>query len=1100
MILAVLCVGLPVFAQNITVSGTVQEASGDPILGASVLLDGTSKGMATDLDGNFTIANVPSNGKLTVSYIGYKTQTVAINGRTNITITLQEDSEVLDEVVVVGYGQMKKSDLTGAVSSVDTDKLNAKGAPSVLENLQGLSPGVNITKSSSRTNGGFDIEIRGKSSINSSTTPIYVVDGVICGDIDFLNPQDIERIDVLKDASSTAIYGSRATAGVIMITTKGGLNVKKDNKASISYDGYYGFNKVSRMPEFMSGQQYYNYRLSKFSSPEIITANGDAVYNGVGQYGFQPIQGGINQAIIQVDNADTSSESVLRRMLANGETYDWPGMVTKDGHQQNHYVAVSGSSDTANYHFGIGYNEEEGIYQGDSKEMYSFKGSVDARINKVISAGFNMNAAYIKNSYADDGAISNAYRVNPFMIPYDENGNLWRYPGYTDALGTNGNNFTKFNNPLLALQNSTNKRETWRFLGNVYLQLDIIKGLNVKTTFSPTYTQYRNGYYSGYVYELDGRTFSDETPDKNQAQFEYNRSFGWVWDNTINFNRTFGDHEISALGLISMEYGNSENSYIAASDVMAGTDWWNMGTGTVLQDPSDKNKRTRTSYGESRMQSYALRANYVFKGRYMLTGTIRWDGSSKFADGYRWGSFPSFAAAWRLSDEEFIRQDWLSNLKLRVSYGVTGNNKGIGNYATIIGVGGPVYYPFGGLYGQSGYYPNGIVDETLSWEKSHEWNVGVDFGFLNNRIMGNVDWYTKKSKDLLYSVDLPLEAGGTSMTTNVGSVRNTGVEVSLTTVNFTNRDWEWTTTFNFAHNNNKVLEINGVSDAIYKADSPTGHLIVGQPYNMCWGYKSAGIVTDGYMTVPDHDIAKANGFTPGESVKMTDYYYACYGVSEGQPIAVDRDGNGQFNDDDKFIYNSNPKWTGSITSNLSYRLPKNGGMLDFNFSIYTKQDFTIASAFMKADYFDYHDRGRGKIAMDYYIPDGVVVDVSGMDDRGIYTDVVYQEGTHYGEYPYPNCGTNDGLGKLKDQWDGKCGSKQFIDGSYWKVKNITLGYTFSKNLTKKFACQNLRLYFTVTNPFVWSKYKGFDPEWAGASTKTDGPSIVSYQIGASVKF
>ncbi|MDE5786384.1 MAG: SusC/RagA family TonB-linked outer membrane protein, partial [Duncaniella sp.] len=477
MILAVLCVGLPVFAQNITVTGTVEDESGEPVMGASVLVDGTSNGMATDLDGNFTITNVSPKAKLIVSYIGCKTETIAIDGRTNIKVVLKEDSEVLDEVVVVGYGSIKKSDLTGSVSSVDTEKLNAKGAPSVLENLQGLSPGVNITKSSSRTNGGFDIEIRGKSSINSSTTPIYVVDGVICSDIDFLNPQDIERIDVLKDASSTAIYGSRATAGVVMITTKGGLNVKKDQKASISYDGYYGFNKVSRMPEFMNGQQFYNYRLAKFSSPEIITANGDVVVNGIGQYAFQRQAGGIGQAIIQVDQFDPTSESVLRRMLANGETYDWPGMVTKDGHQQNHYVAVSGSSDTANYHFGIGYNEEEGIYKGDSKEMFSFKGSVDARINKVISAGFNVNAANIKNSYADDGAISNAYRVNTFMIPYDEDGNLWRYPGYEQALGTNGNNFTKFNNPLLALQNSNNKRETWRFLGNVYLQLDIIKGL-----------------------------------------------------------------------------------------------------------------------------------------------------------------------------------------------------------------------------------------------------------------------------------------------------------------------------------------------------------------------------------------------------------------------------------------------------------------------------------------------------------------------------------------------------------------------------------------------------------------------------------------------
>ncbi|MCM1519452.1 MAG: TonB-dependent receptor [Lachnoclostridium sp.] len=1101
MILAVLCMGLPVFAQNITVSGNVVDQTGEPVIGASVLLEGTSIGMATDFDGNFTLSNVPSNGKLQVSYIGYKTQTVAINGRTNIDVTLQEDSEVLDEVVVVGYGTVKKNDLTGSVSSVNTEQLNTKGAPSVLENLQGLTPGVSITKSSSRTNGGFDVEIRGKSSINSSTTPIYVVDGVMCSDIDFLNPQDIERIDVLKDASSTAIYGSRATAGVVMITTKGGLNVKKDNKASITYDGYYGFNKVARMPEFMDAQQYYNYRTLKFSSPEVISAAPEAWVDGRGIYAFQRQAGGFGQAWIQKGQYDPTSEYVMKTMLANGESYDWPGMVTQNGHQQNHYLAVSGSSETANYHFGVGYNEEEGIYAGDKKEMYSFKGSVDARINKVISAGFNVNAAQIKNSYADDGGISNAYRVNTFMRPYDAEGNINRYPGSDAAYETDGNNFTKFNSPLLALQNSNQRRETWRFLGNVYLQLDIIKGLNIKTTFSPTYTQYRNGYFSGYVNPDTGMTYADADPETSQSQFEYNRSFGWVWDNTINFNRTFGDHDISALGLVSMESTNSENSFIAATGVMENTDWWNIGnSGTVLQDPSDKNKRTRTSYGESRMQSYALRGNYTFKGRYMLTATIRWDGSSKFAHDYRWGSFPSVALAWRLSEEEFLRKEWLSNLKLRLSYGVTGNNKGIGNYATVVGVGGPIYYPFGGSYNEVGYYPSGIVDEMLSWEKSKEWNVGLDFGFLSNRIMGSVDWYTKKSTDLLYSVDLPLEAGGASMTTNVGSVRNTGVEVSLTTVNFTNRDWEWTTTFNFSHNDNEVLEINGVSDAIYKSNSSTGHLIVGQPYNMAWGYQSGGIVSDRYMTVPDHKVAIDNGFTPGDQVTEAEYYKTCYGVGEGQPIAVDINGDGQFNEDDRVIYNSNPKWIGSISSNLTYRLPKNGGMLDFNFSIYTKQGFKVASPFMLADYWDYHDRGRGKVAMDYYIPDGVLVDADGMDDRGAYINPVYQNGTHYGDYPYPNAGANDGLGSQKDTWDGKYGWKQFVDGSYWKVKNISLGYTFHKNIIKKIGCQNLRVYFTVTNPFVWTKYKGFDPEWATASTKTDGPSIVSYQLGASIKF
>lgn len=424
LLLLVLCIELPVFGQNIQVTGNVHDEAGEPIIGASVIVVGATTGVATDFDGNFILNNVPANGKLKVTYIGYNPAEVNIKGQTNIDITLVEDSQVLDEVVVVGYGTVKKSDLTGSVGSVDTEKLNAKGAASVLENLQGTTPGVNITKSTGRTNGGIDIEIRGKSSINGDTNPLFVVDGVMCNDIDFLNPQDIERIDVLKDASSTAIYGSRATAGVVMVTTKGGLNVKKDQKTSITYDGYYGISKAARMPEFMDGQQFYNWRISKFTYPAWATNN----FGPQTPYWMTPTSLGLGQALLQKEIANIESPYVLKELMAENKTFDWPSLVTQDGKQQNHYLAVSGSSDSANYHFGIGYNEEEGMYKGDKSSMLSFKGSVDARINKVISAGFTVNAAYTRNKYADDGAIEQAYRVNPFMQAYDDEGNIIHFP------------------------------------------------------------------------------------------------------------------------------------------------------------------------------------------------------------------------------------------------------------------------------------------------------------------------------------------------------------------------------------------------------------------------------------------------------------------------------------------------------------------------------------------------------------------------------------------------------------------------------------------------------------------------------------------------
>ncbi len=1088
--LVVLFVAIPLFAQNIDVTGTVTDATGEPLIGVTVMVAGTSNGTATDLDGNYALKNVPSKGKLVFSYIGYADLTENVNGRTVINVRMNEDSQALDELVVVGYGMIKKSDLTGSVSTVDTEKLNAKGAVSALENLQGTVPGVNITKATGRSNGTVSIEIRGQSSINGSTTPLFVVDGVICSDIDFLNPQDIERVDVLKDASSTAIYGSRASAGVVMVTTKGGTNVKKNTKANITYDGYYGWNKVSRMPEWMDGQQFYSYRFAKFLEP---------MSGGGGQPTYRMPYSTVGQCLLQVDSSDPTSEFALKRMLANDETYFWPGLVTKDGHQQNHYVAVSGSSETVNYHFGVGINEEEGIYVGDGKTMFNFKGSVDARINKVISAGFNVNMAYIKNTYADDNSIAGAYRVNPFSIPYDEDGNIIHKPAYSGTLGTNGNQFSDFVSPLEALRNTNDKRKTYRMLGNAYLQLDIMKGLNVKTTFSPSFTYYRNGHFDGYINPVSGLTYAGNDPSmaEDDPTYVYNtatvtnyNSFGWTWDNTINFNRTFnGIHSVNALALFSMERGKSENYYYLMNNVMDSTDWWNMGSGT-------DNKSDSSSYSESSLMSYAFRVNYALMERYMITATIRGDGSSKLAPGHKWATFPSVAVAWNIAEESFLQKQWLNNLKLRIAYGVTGNNKGIGNYASIVGIGDPVYYPFGDSY-YTGYYANGIVDANLGWEKSYEFNVGVDFGFLNNRLTGSIDFYNKTSKDLLYKVELPLESGGVSMSTNVGSVRNTGVELALNSVNIDTRNWYWTTSLTFSHNRNKVLEINGVADEIVSS-SATGSLFVGLPISNVYTYVFQGIVSDKNMTVPDHEVAIANGFTPGETVRECDYYYACYGITEGQPMVKDVNGDGKWDaENDRVLLNSEPDFVGSFTSNLTYTLPKNWGSLDFSFSIYTKQGGHVYSPFLAADWYDYHDRGRGKMAMDYYIPAGALIDCDGVNADGTYINPVYQTETHYGSFPFPNYGDSDGVGPAKSYWDS---AKAVTDASFWKVKNITLGYTFSKNILKHIGCQQARIYCTIANPFVWSKYKGFDPEWATASTKTDGPSTTSYQLGLSIKF
>jgi len=1061
-----------------TVSGNVKDATGEAVIGATIMEQGTKNGTVTDFDGNFTIKL--TNGRaIVVSYVGMKTQTVNVAGKTNVSIVLEDDATTLQDVVVVGYGTMKKQDLTGSVSSVNTEQLNAKGASSVLGNLQGSNPGVNITQMSGRTDGEFNIEIRGRSSMNSNTTPLYVVDGVMCDDINFLNPQDIERIDILKDASSTAIYGSRATAGVVMVTTKGGLNIKKDQKPTISYDGYYGWSKTARMPDFQDGQQFYNYRFMKF-----LTFGGNQATVPVGRPTYQLSGTALEQCLLREHVG--SGNFKMKEMLASGETTDWPDMVTQGGHQQNHFLAVNGGSESVNYHFGAGYNEVVGTYKGDKRQQINFKGSVDVKVNKIISAGFNLNLARTEHEFANDDAIKFAYRMNPFFVPYDADGNINHKPGAFGAIGSDPN--YQFSDQLSALDlmQSTNKqREMWRLLGNVYVKFDLMKGLDIKTTFSPNYRNSRLGFFGGYVNPVTNSPYDDSTykDDKmNEANTDHFRNFGWTWDNIINYQTTIAeDHSIGLMGLFSMESSNTERSQWYTTNVMDNTDWWNMGSGTFNADDS------KTSYSESSMTSYALRANYGYKGRYLFTGTIRWDGCSKFDKDHRWGVFPSAALAWRISEEEFMKSlDWISNLKLRLSYGKTGNNKGVGNYDTQQTLSDPVYYPFGDSYMQ-GYYPSSIVNKVLQWETSQEYNLGLDFGFLGGRINGSIDIYQKTSDDLLRRVQLPLESGGGTMMTNIGSVRNRGIEIALTTINIENKDWHWETTFTFAHNQNEVRNIDGIVDRLV-ADN----LFIGESINNTYTYEWGGIVTDRDMTVPNNAAATAAGFTPGQTVKEYDYYYKVYGLLEGQPWVVDQNGDGKIDpSDDRIVRSTDPTWTGSFTSNLTWK------NWDFSFSLYAKQDYEIYSN-LRAEYLGMGDRGRMRLNEDWYIPAGTLINVDGINDDGTYINPVYQTTTHYGDFPFPNnASANGGLGAQGIYWDqAKC----ITDASFVKVKNITLGYTFPKTILSKFGCKRLRLYATVTNPFVFTKYDGFDPEWAGVALKNDGPSTINYQVGASVKF
>lgn len=1060
-----LCGAATTYAQQ-QVTGRVTDSNGDPLMGVTVIVDGKPSA-ATDLNGEFSMSEVKSSSKITVSYIGFRDQTIKVGNQHLLKFVLQEDNAQLDDLVVIGYGTMKKNDLTGSVGSVAPEELIQKGTPTLMEALQGTVPGVNITQTSSRAGGGFDIDIRGISSLNSSTKPLYVVDGVICSDIQWLNTQDIERIDVLKDASSTAIYGSRATAGVVMVTTKSGGGVSnRVSKPTISYDGYYGVSKAARMPDFQNAQEFYNYRFSEF-----LTFAGET--GRTSQPVYAMTADSFNQMALQKELG--GSDYVLKEMLASGKSFDWPGYVTRDGAQQNHYLSVDGSTERTHYHIGLGYAQNKGLYEGDEERKINFKGSLEAELSSVVSAGFTVNIAKIDNDYGSDDGVRDAFRMNPFIYPFDEKGNLYETPGRHEVLGTSatGYQFTSGTNPLLYWQNEEKAKEAWTLLGNFYLNFKPMKGLNFKTSFSPVYSTSETGQYVGTL--LGAST--------NHASLSTGRGFSWTWDNTVTWEKEFKDiHRVNVMGLASLLYGQSKSESMTAYDVREGTLWYNLGS-TSTQTANE----ISNGYSENSMVSYALRANYTLMDRYMLTATVRWDGSSKFADGHRWGTFPSVAAAWRISEEAWMNgtKKWLSNLKLRLSYGRTGNNSGAGNYATQVTVSDTGYYPLGGTY-YKGTQVSGIVNRLLSWEVSDEFNVGMDFGLFDGRIHGTVDWYNKKSKDLLYNVDLPLLTGGQTMTTNVGSVRNQGVEVALTTINVATKDWRWETGFTFAANHNEVVEINGLGLDLPSTGMTQG-LFIGEPVDNLYTYVWDGIVSDKLMTVPDNQAARDFGFTPGEKVRSCDYYYKVYGWQEGMPIIQDLNGDGKIDgSNDRKIYNSCPDFTAGFTTNLSYK------NWDFSASLYAKVGYTVSSAFY-GQYLYLGDRGRMRLNSDWYIPAGTLLDCDGINADGTPINPVYQESTHYGDYPF----TTQAL-SYQEEWEGQANT--LAEASYLKVKHISVGYTFPKKWLDKFKCQYLRLYATVTNPFVFTDYRGYDPEWAGGGLSNDGPSTVNYQLGASIKF
>ncbi len=999
-----------VLAQNGVVKGKVVDEEG-PVIGATVRIKGSTKGGAvTDLDGNFTI-NADKGQTLEVTYVGYQAREVKV-GNGPITVTLQQDDALLNEVVVVGYGQMKRADLTGSVVSVNEKAFEKSVNTSIDQVLQGRAAGVQIQTNTGTPGGSNTIRIRGTNSINATSQPIFVIDGVIIDSssdddgntnpLSSINPSDIVSMDVLKDASATAIYGSRASNGVIMVTTRRG----KAGEATITYDGYVGWQSMPKQYDMMNLQEYAQHH-NDLAEANIVTA----------------------------------SDSYVRPDLL-GKGTNWQDELFHNAMMTNHSVSITGGSEKVTYAFSGGYFKQDGIAIQTDFKRQTLRGNIDAQLKSWLKGGVSFSLADSKQNVEKTwNIIMTALQSQPSVAVTSPDGS---YDGPDDQWMPD--------NPVALAEIKTNYNKKLNFRVNTYLEAEIIKGLTFKTELSADYND--NKYYT-YTpdYEFGLKTNDERTGEWTKTNNKY-----WAWRNILTYNNTLGEvHTINAMIGQEMSHNEYERQYGVGTGYLSNS-------ATDLSAADYSSTRTTGYRNPSSLYSYFGRAFYSYDDRYLLTATIRRDGSSKFADGNRWGWFPSAALAWKVSNEKFMKgtQETLSNLKLRVGWGATGNqNVSDWAYAAMLST---YTTPWG-----TGVLNANNANPDLKWETTYSTNIGIDLGLFNGRVEFIADWYYKKTKDLLMQIDLPafLGSGGGSNYgvasnpwANIGSLRNTGVEFTLNTVNIdTKGGFQWRTNAVFSLNRNKVTELDSETGSfpqtlqIGSETSTVTNTMVGHPIGQFWGYKVIGRFDnpeDFYYTDANGNVqavALPEGVSIGEN-----------GAWLGDYIFEDLNGDGVINNDDQtFIGNPEPKFTWGLGNSFSWK----GLELSIQFTgSYGNKVMNYNRRFIEIT-------GTTSNALSTVLNYAVVekIDPDGPDDYRNY----YVSNASSTTLPrlYTSSYSNQ---------NNRVSDAYVEDGSYIRLQNISLSYTLPRKWVKKVKLQNVKVYMNLQNVHTWTKYSGLDPE------------------------
>ncbi|WP_205510128.1 SusC/RagA family TonB-linked outer membrane protein [Longitalea arenae] len=988
------------FAQNsFPVTGKITDNTGAPLQGVTVQVKGTGIATATNHDGTFSI-NAPSGSAVLIfSSVGFISREVPIENKGQLNVALSAGDNAMDQVVVIGYGAVKKRDVTGAVAGINEKDIKSRPVNDALQAMQGKVAGVDIS-STERPGTVATVNVRGVRSLTASNSPLYVVDGIplMTGGIEYINPNDIESIDVLKDASATAIYGSRGANGVVIVTTKQG----KVGKTSLNLNLATTAEKIVNRMEMFNAEEYITFRRwAYYYKNPAVNPRGD-----------QPNMA--HDRNIFLATSDPSAWANIARGWASGawdgsqvQTTDWFGMVSQTGITKNLTLSAGGGSEKAKAYGSFGYLDNTGTQRGQSYKRYNANVNVDVNATKWFSFGSNITVAYSIQEYGQSrtgatttssshSVFESARAMFPYAVPYDSAGNRIINPGGDIA----------FKNVAEEWTLNQDQRTTLRAFGSFYGQVDFgtihaaLKGLKYRLNFGPDFSTYRDGTY------IDPNSVI--STGTSSASLTKAQTFSYTLDHLIYYNKTIGKHDIGLTLLGSQTKFKSDSSYIAANGIAFGSQRWNALSKSYI--PANNLTGYTSGLTESQLQSLMARINYTFNDKYVLTVSARRDGASQLAEGHKYSWFPSMAFAWKMNEENFMAPvTWVNDLKLRFGVGVTGNSA-ISPYATQ----GPLtslFYPYTSTITPGAIPSLTLANQSLGWEKTTQYNVGIDFSLLNRRVFGSLDLYQSKTTDLLMQMSIPTVTGFTTTFANVGQTANKGMDLSLTTVNIRTKDFSWTTNTSISWQRDKIVSLsNG------KQDDINNNWFIGQPIEVIYNFKGAGIWHLEDSAAYRQFNANGTNFTPGSA----------------RPVDINDDKKIDPNNDRVIIGNTRPRWIVGMTNTISYK------SLELSIFLYGRLKYL------------YNTGGEAQTA------------------RGTQRKInYYNENNTNAEYQKPIHTEATG-----DPYSVVLG---YEDASFIKIRNISLGYSLTGKALKKTGLSNLKAYVQIANPgMLFSKIDWLD--------------------------